>query len=146
MEKAIIIGLLIALVGLFFSRIHFHFTFRLDLTRSNRLHSASGKGGRELPGRREDKAGVTSRSPHMAMGTVGKEAGVPGTAPAVRSISDPDVTKALQAARTAAEGDIASALQNLGYDRLKARKLAGQAMLQGEDFDSRVKWAIKHAA
>jgi hypothetical protein len=143
MEKVIIIALLIALVGLLFSRIHFHFTFSLDVSRSSRLHSANRN---PSDFRRERKAAVGSRPVQMAMGTTGKQAGVSGGAPAVRSISDTGVTKALEAARKAAEGDLVSALLNLGCDRQKAQKLAKDAMTQGEDFDSRVRWAMQHAA
>jgi hypothetical protein len=139
MEKAIIIALSIALVGLFFSRIHFHFSFRVDMTRSSRLHSASRHG--------REEASVSVRRPQMAMGTAGsRKAGTSGEAPAIRSISDKGVTKALEAAKHAAECDVSSALVNLGCERQKARELAKQAMEQGEDFDSRIKWAISRAA
>lgn len=138
MEKAIIITLSIALVGLLFSRIHFHFSFRVDFTRSSRLHSA--------PVTRRESAFASGRS-QMAMGTAGSmKAGTSGEAPAVRSISDRGVTKALEAARFAAECDLSSALVNLGVTRQKARELAKAAMPEGEDFDSRFKWAIARAA
>lgn len=139
---ALCIVLALALVGLLFSRIHFHFSFRVDFTRSSRLHSASRDRVRQqLSPRRE---GLGSQ---MAMGTAGSmKAGTSGEAPAVRSISDRGVTKALEAARFAAECDLSSALVNLGVARQKARELAKRAMPEGEDFDSRFKWAVQHAA
>ena len=134
--------LALALVGLFFSRIHFHFTFGVDLTRSSRLHSAARPLRRGSDGR-ERKPGLAPRSAHMAMGTAGKEAGVSGGAPAVRTITR---EFALQSARDASERDLCSALVNLGMDKKKAVSIAKAAMVEGEDFDSRFQWAVKNAA
>jgi hypothetical protein len=140
MENVLVFALASALVGLLFSRIHFHFSFSVDLTKSSRLHSAP-KPRRE----RETRSSEVSRS--MAMGTAGKEAGDSGGAPAVRSIRQyDDVSKRLEAARRTAEGDISSALANLGMPAQKARELAKKAMEQGEDFDARIKWAMANVA
>jgi Holliday junction resolvasome RuvABC DNA-binding subunit len=113
----------LAFLALLISRIHFHFSFNLTISRSQRAQRVSGRDAR-----RENAA-----LPKVE-------------APAVRSISDPGVTRTLEAARRSAEADIVSSLVNLGCDRQKAREVAKRAMEQGKDFDTRIKWAIQNAA
>jgi hypothetical protein len=119
----------LAFLALLISRIHFHFSFNLTISRSDRL----------TPGNRKSMAiGRDARRENAALPKV--------EAPAVRSISDPGVTRTLEAARRSAEADIVSSLVNLGCDRQKAREVAKRAMEQGKDFDTRIKWAIQNAA
>jgi hypothetical protein len=122
---ALCILLALGFLALLFSRIHFHFSFNLTISRSKTTprYGAMPVGGKQ---RRGNLGG--------------------GSLPAVRSISDPGVTKTLEAAKAVAEGEVCSALVNLGCDKQKARELAKQAMQNGKDFDSRIRWAIQRAA
>jgi hypothetical protein len=146
---ALCVILALSLGALLFSRIHFHFSFNLTISR---LHSASGNRGLTPRSRRDRQDGpLSGRSGQMAMGTTentrrGNTSGEV-EAPAVRSIKDSSVTKALEAARLSAEVDLCSALINLGCGKLKALEIAKRAMIEGgRDFDSRLKWAIQKAA
>jgi hypothetical protein len=129
MEHVLIVALAIAFLALLISRIHFHFSF--DLTISRR--------------------GATDTTPLGASrATIRRErerAACPGEAlPAIHSIQDRGVTKALETASASAEADLASALVNLGCKRPKACVIAKLAMQQASDFDGRLKWAIRQAA
>lgn len=127
MELAIIIILTLSLGALLFSRIHFHFSFNLTISRDSKFNSRL----KTLPtGSREAKR---------------REGTVEGS-PAVRSIRDSSVTSAIEAAKRSAEADLSSALVNLGCRKEKADMVAKQAMEQGKDFDSRLKWALSNAA
>ncbi len=130
MEKAIIYTLAAALVGLFFSRLHFHFSFNLTISREPKL--------------RHGKIGdpVQEREAKRQAGNLG------GTPSAVRSIRQcDDVSKRLEAARASAEADLSSALVNLGVTKQKAAEVAKKAIVQGgKDFDGRLRWAIQNAA
>ena len=116
--------LALSLGALLFSRIHFHFSFNLTISRSNDAHV--------------DRAGLRARKAR-------REGTVEGS-PAVRSIRDSSVTSAIEAARRSAEADLSSALINLGCRKEKADSVAKQAMEQGKDFDTRLKWALSNAA
>jgi hypothetical protein len=119
MANVIIFVLASALVGLFFSRVHFHFSFNCTVSRSANLRS--------LPGKRR--------------------AEISGEVPPVRSIRQhEDVTKVLQAAQDSVEADLTSALVNLGCSLPKASQVAKKAMGEGKDFDSRLQWALRNAA
>ena len=127
MEKAIIIALLITLVALFFSRVHFHFSYNLTISRDPKVNST-----------RKGPTGSGRPRPVEISGEV---------PPAVRSIRQSgDVSGVLEAARRSAEADLASALVNLGVGRQKAAEVAKRAMGQAGDFDTRMRWAIQHAA
>jgi hypothetical protein len=76
MERAVIFVLASALVGLFFSRIHFHFSFNLTVSRDPKFNSklkTLSTGSREAKRRGSNTSGEVE-------------------APAVRSISDKGVT------------------------------------------------------
>jgi hypothetical protein len=128
MEKAIIYTLAAALVGLFFSRLHFHFSFNLTISRSLKFNAPTRAGDREAKRQAGNLGG--------------------GTPSAVRSIRQcDDVSRRLEAARASAEADLSSALVNLGVTKQKAGEVAKRAIVQGgKDFDSRFRWAIQNAA
>lgn len=128
MERIVIIFLSTALLALFFSRLHFHFHFTLELSRESRSRW-------KVPAIRHEE---TKREPKAAPIHPGEG----GSRRPVISRSD-----AMVLVRTQCEKDLSSALVNLGVDKQKAGKLAKQALLEGgEDFDSRIKWAVQHAA
>jgi len=121
----VFIGLLAtAFLSLLISRIHFHFGFTLTISRSPK----------------------TTRKGNMSREPEAKRRATTSEAPAVRSIQDRGVTKALETASASIEADLTSALQNLGCDRKKAQQLAKLAMVHASDFDGRLKWAIWMAA
>jgi hypothetical protein len=128
MANVIIFVLASALLGLFFSRIHFHFSFNLTISRQGRPTAV-----KSMAAKREAKRRGNNTSGEVE-------------APAVRSISDRGVTKALEAAKSSVEADLYSALLNLGCKAQKAREVASKAILQAPDFDGRLKWAIQNAA
>jgi hypothetical protein len=126
MELAIIIALTLSLGALLFSRIHFHFSFNLTISRDSKFNSRL-------------------KTPPMGSREV-KRREVPRL-PAVRSIRDSSVTGAIESAKRSAEADLSSALVNLGCEGKKAAGVAKRAMLEGgKDFDSRLKWALANAA
>jgi len=132
MEKVIIFVLASALVGLFFSRLHFHFSFNLTISRR----------GATEPNHASSSRATIRRVAKQTAGEISGE--VP---PAVRSIRQADdVSKRLQQAKDRAESDIFSALLNLGCEKGKAQNIARSAMGQGKDFDTRLTWALQHAA
>ena len=123
----------LAFFTLLLSRVHFHFSFNLTISRSSLKGPATiaNPAGERARGRRRDPA-VTMEAAE--------------TASQVRSIRDSGVQKTLETARAVAEGEVASALVNLGCDKQKAREVARKAIEQGKDFESRVRWAIQNAA
>jgi hypothetical protein len=127
MANVLIFLLASALVGLFFSRMHFHFSFNFTISRS-------AKAPLNVPGKAR---------------TAGKILGEESR-PAVRSISHQERMKSMQAAFVPSgnkqESDLISALMNLGCEKGKALKLAKQAIGQAPDFEGRVKWALQNAA
>jgi hypothetical protein len=130
MELAIMIVLTLSLGALLFSRIHFHFSFNLTISRDSKFNSRL-------------------KTPPSGSGKTRREnAALPKVeAPAVRSIRDSSVTSAIEAARRSAEADLSSALINLGCRKEKAESVAKRAMVEGgKDFDSRLKWALTNAA
>jgi hypothetical protein len=131
MERVLIFVLASALVGLFFSRLHFHFSFNLSISR---------RGATELIHASSSRAKIRRGKP-----TAGEISGE--VTPAVRSIRQADdVSKRLQVAKDKAESDIFSALLNLGCEKGKAQNIARSAMGEGKDFTSRLTWAVQHAA
>jgi hypothetical protein len=128
MANVLIALLLIALVALLVSRVHFHFSFNLTISRrgaTEQIHASRSR----AKIRRAEGGSDLGRS-----------------LPAVQSIRDSGVQKTLEAARAVAEGEVASALVNLGCKPQKAREVAKKAIEQGKDFESRVRWAIQNAA
>src|ERR1700735_3372916 len=103
MELAIIIILTLSLGALLFSRIHFHFSFNLTISRDSKFNSrlkTPPTGSREAKRREKPRP------------------------PAVRSIRDSSVTSAIEAARRSAEADLSSALINLGCRKERADMVA----------------------
>lgn len=123
MERFLLITVALAFFGLLFSRLHFHFSFNLTISRSPKM-TRKGNMSRDREAGRE----------------------VSSVTPAVRSIRDSSVTAALKAASDRAESDIRSALLNLGCEKGKASDVARKAMGQGKDFTTRLQWAIQNAA
>lgn len=121
------IVLALAFMGLLFSRIHFHFSFNLSISRQAGIDTQRSKSGKV---RRVCASPLQSRPKGLA----------------VRSISDPSVTAALKSAADRAEKDLISALVGLGCEKGKALQVAKRAMRQSSDFDSRLKWAVQNAA
>jgi hypothetical protein len=115
---ALCILLALSLGALLFSRIHFHFSFDLTISKSALLPPA---------------AGAPRKSNAVRSG---------GTSPN-KSVA---VIRDSSAARRSAEADLSSALINLGCEGKKAQSVAKQAMEQGKDFDTRLKWALSNAA
>jgi hypothetical protein len=114
----VLFGLLsVAFLVLLSSRVHFHFSFNLTISRC-----ASRQNGRKV-------SGLSGRGPGSDSGRA---------LPAIQDIGE--------RARKAAEADLQSALVNLGMQHQQAVLLAGKAMQQGKDFDSRIRWAIRNAA
>lgn len=124
MELAIIIALTLSLGALLFSRIHFHFSFNLTMSKSALLPPAAG-----AP-RKSNAVRSGETSPNKS----------------VSVIRDSSVASAIEAAKRSAEADLSSALINLGCEGKKAQSVAKQAMEQGKDFDTRLKWALSNAA
>lgn len=125
MEHFIIGTLLVAFAGLLVSRIHFHFSFNLQVSRSQTLRPSSAKTSK---GQVRPVAGSSTPRPFpQETGTAGRDR--------LRSIRP-----------SQDEADLVSALLNLGCEKGKALKVAKAAMGQGGDFDSRVKWAVQNAA
>jgi hypothetical protein len=118
----------LAFFALLVSRVHFHFSFNLTISRrgaTEQIHASRSR----AKIRRAEGGSDLERS-----------------LPAVQSIRDSGVQKTLEAARAVAEGEVASALVNLGCKPQKAREVAKKAIEQGKDFESRVRWAIQNAA
>jgi hypothetical protein len=136
---AIVLNILLGalLVALFVSRIHFHFHFSLEMSRESKSRwqnpTPRTTAGKYTETRRE-KAGA--EIPGEVLRRPSK----------IQHVADPGVEVAIDQQRKQAEADIASALVNLGMEKLKARKVASEAMGQGKDFDSRVRWAINQGA
>src|ERR1700689_456818 len=144
MELAIIIALTLALGTLLVSRIHFHFSFNLAVTRSA-AQSGDNAGYRLRPNGRGDRSRNSSVLPPETAGAWNSPRSG-GTSPnKSSSIRDLGVTKALEAASHRAELDIASALVNLGCQSQRAQNIARDAMGEAKDFDGRLRWAIGKA-
>ena len=127
MEHFIIGTLLIAFAGLLVSRIHFHFSFNLTISRRGAETVRSRKGG----GRSPQQRGSFDTNANRATIQREKTAGILQV-PAVRSSQD--------------EADLVSALLNLGCEKGTALKVAKAAMAQGQTFDSRFLWAVQNVA
>jgi len=132
---ALCIILAALLIVLLFSRIHFHFRFTLQVRR-------------ESGSRRERPTPRSTSGLSVATRLDDKRGGVmPGEAASPRLVQDPSVSRALEAARESCEADLASALMNLGVKGQKAKEVAKKAIMEGgQDFDSRLKWALRNAA
>jgi len=105
--------LVCAFVALLFSRIHFHFSFNLTVSRDPKVNST-----------RKSSTGSGKRRAEIS--------GEVPPAVAIRPSQD--------------EADLASALLNLGCEKKKALDVARSAMFHGQDFDTRIKWAMQNAA
>lgn len=126
MERIVIALLIAAFVALLFSRIHFHFSFNLTVSRKAETERSRKGGGRtpQQRGRLDTNANrATIRE---------KAAGTSVPAVAIRPSQD--------------EADLASALLNLGCEKKKALDVARSAMFHGQDFDTRFRWAMQNAA
>jgi hypothetical protein len=162
MELAIIIILTLSLGALLFSRIHFHFSFNLTISRSEKaiVRQQSGKARRENAALPKVEAPAVRHSltepatmANLADERTTERRGDPGVTSGfqsksrLRSIRDSGVTSAIEAAKRSAEADLSSALINLGCRKEKAESVAKRAMVEGgKDFDSRLKWALANAA
>lgn len=127
MEKVIIFVLAACLVALFFSRIHFHFSFNLSISKS------SAKSGGNAGCRLRPNGGDRSRKVRRASLNSRGDGGVP-------------VVRSIEAVGNVQEAELISALVNLGCPRQKSQELAKEAIGKGSDFDSRIKWALQNAA
>ena len=121
----------LAFFVLLLSRIHFHFSFNLTISRDPKFNSRKPTGSGGAKRRVEISGEVPSgvRSIDQCLQAARKQA-----------------ESELEAARKHAESDLCSALVNLGVKRQKAVEVAKKAMQQADDFDSRLKWAVRNAA
>jgi hypothetical protein len=129
----------LAFFALLLSRVHFHFSFNLTISKAQTLRPSSAKTSKGQDG----LSGGARRLSFPAQSSRDRDS---RERPAIQSIRDAGVQKTLDAARAVAEGEVASALVNLGCKPQKAREVAKKAIEQGKDFESRVRWAIQNAA
>ena len=115
---AVCILFALAFCVLLLSRLHFHFSFNLTISRDPKVNS-----------RKPMRSGEAKRAEFPGEGK-----------PPVRSIRPTDDPG------RHAESGLCSALVNLGVKRQKAVEVAKKAMQQANNFDSRLKWAVRNAA
>ena len=125
MERIVIALLIAAFVALLFSRIHFHFSFNLTISRRGDTEHGGSRGSVLASSRSKIRRGKAD-----------------GAADVPRDVSD--AIRSIQPSQD--EADLASALLNLGCEKKKALDVARSAMFHGQDFDTRIKWAMQNAA
>lgn len=139
MEHLIVVALGIAFVALLGSRVHFHFSLNLTISRRGAETVLSRKGGVRDPRQRDSFDANANRA------TIRREP--------VRSLAS-GADRQQKAGKVSGEAspsqlaDLKSALVNLGCRKQQAAAIAARAIESAPDadFDVLLKWAIREAA